>query len=152
MKCIRLQPWLMFIGLLCFSFASSANIKVTDATVRLLPPTVPNTAAYFKIHNSSDKDVVLISATTDIAEKAELHAHVMENGMMSMQEQEQIRIPAGETVTFKPGGLHVMIFGLKKPLVENKEVIITLLSEDQQTIQVTAKAVMPGKEKSHKHH
>ncbi|MEP4890394.1 MAG: copper chaperone PCu(A)C [Aliiglaciecola sp.] len=152
MKFIKQQSWWVFIGLLVCSFASAANIKISDATVRLLPPTVPNTAAYFTIHNSSDKDLVLVSASTDIAEKAELHAHVMENGMMSMQEQDQIRIPAGQTVSFKPGGLHVMIFGLKKPLAENQMVSITLVSEDQKTIQVTAKAVMPGKEKSHNHH
>ncbi|GAA6184902.1 copper chaperone PCu(A)C [Aliiglaciecola sp. 2_MG-2023] len=152
MKFVKQQPWLIFIGLLVCSFASSANIKISDATVRLLPPTVPNTAAYFKIQNTSNKDVVLVSASTDIAEKAELHAHVMENGMMSMQQQEQIKIPAGETVAFKPGGLHVMIFGLKKPLSENQRVLITLVSEDQKTIQVEAKAVMPGKEKSHSHH
>ena len=36
-----------------------AEVIVTDATVRLLPPSVPNTAAYFSIQNSSDTTKIL---------------------------------------------------------------------------------------------
>lgn len=152
MLSIKRQSWLILLGLCFCSFVSLANINVTDATVRLLPPTVPNTAAYFKIQNTSDNDIYLVAASTDIAETAELHAHVMQNGMMSMQQQEQVRIPAGETIIFKPGGLHVMIFGLNKPLHEDQLVTVNLVTKDKQNIQVEAKVVIPGKEKSHSHH
>ena len=47
-----------------------AEVIVTDATVRLLPPGEPNTAAYFSIQNSSDTTQILIGASADFATKA----------------------------------------------------------------------------------
>jgi len=149
---IKRNSWMIFLGLACISFSSFANLKITDATVRLLPPSVPNTSAYFKIQNTTDQNMVLVSANTEIAQKAELHAHVMQNGMMSMKQQNEVVVPAGETISFQPGGLHVMIFGLKKPLQEGQIVSITLVTKDQKNILVDAKVTMPGKEKSHSHH
>ena len=121
---------LRLIVLLCSLVTGSlfAEIIVTDATVRLLPPGVPNTAAYFSIQNHSDTSQILIGASADFATKAEIHNHILVDDMMSMQQQSEVVIQPGESVQFAPGGLHIMIFGLKTPLREGCSAISTLTS------------------------
>ena len=126
-----------------------AEVIVTDATVRLLPPSVPNTAAYFSIQNSSDTSHTLIGASADFATKAEIHNHVLVDDMMSMQQQSEVVIPPGESVKFSSGGLHIMLFGLKQPLREGQSVAFSLLTKEGQSISVTASVARPS---AHSHH
>ena len=126
-----------------------AEVIVTDATVRLLPPSVPNTAAYFSIQNSSDTTKILIGASADFATKAEIHNHIMVNDMMRMEQQSEVVIKSGQTVQFAPGGLHIMLFGLKQPLSEGESVAISLQTKDGESIIISAKVAGPS---VHKHH
>lgn len=126
-----------------------AEVIVTDATVRLLPPGVPNTAAYFSIQNSSDTTQILIGASADFATKAEIHNHIMVNDMMRMEQQSEVVIKSGQTVQFAPGGLHIMLFGLKQPLSEGESVAISLQTKDGESIIISAKVARPS---VHKHH
>lgn len=126
-----------------------AEVIVTDATVRLLPPSVPNTAAYFSIQNSSDTTQILIGASADFATKAEIHNHIMVNDMMRMEQQSEVVIKSGQTVQFAPGGLHIMLFGLKQPLSEGESVAISLQTKDGESIIISAKVAGPS---VHKHH
>ncbi|NCC28249.1 MAG: copper chaperone PCu(A)C, partial [Gammaproteobacteria bacterium] len=73
-----------------------------------------------------------------VSEVVELHTHVEEDGMMRMRRIEKIEIPAGETVTLKPGGLHVMLIGLKQPLEPGDTVDLALTFEDGSRIPVQA--------------
>ena len=128
-----------------------AEVTVTDATVRLLPPGVPNTAAYFSIRNSSDISRTLIGASADFATKAEIHNHVLMNDMMSMQQQSEVVLKPGESVQFSPGGLHIMLFGLKQPLREGQSVTFSLQTKEGESISITATVARP-KSSSHSHH
>jgi copper(I)-binding protein len=126
-----------------------AEVIVTDATVRLLPPSVPNTAAYFSIQNSSDTTKILIGASAAFATKAEIHNHIMVNDMMRMEQQSEVVINSGQSVQFAPGGLHIMLFGLKQPLSEGESVAISLQTKDGESIIISAKVARPS---VHKHH
>jgi copper(I)-binding protein len=126
-----------------------AEVKVTDATVRLLPPGVPNTAAYFSIENSSDTSQVLIGASADFATKAEIHNHILVNDMMRMEQQSEVVIEPGQSVQFAPGGLHIMLFGLKQPLLDGQSVTISLQTKDGESIIITANVARPS---VHTHH
>jgi|TARA_B110000902_G_scaffold171839_1_gene195586 hypothetical protein len=126
-----------------------AEVIVTDATVRLLPPSVPNTAAYFSIQNSSDTTKILIGASAAFATKAEIHNHIMVNDMMRMEQQSEVVINPGQSVHFAPGGLHIMLFGLKQPLSEGESVAISLQTKDGESIIISAKVARPS---VHKHH
>ena len=128
-----------------------AEVTVTDATVRLLPPSVPNTAAYFSIQNSSDTSQTLIGASADFATKAEIHNHVLMNDMMSMQQQSEVVLKPGESVQFSPGGLHIMLFGLKQPLREGQSVSFSLQTKEGESISIIANVARP-KPSSHSHH
>jgi copper(I)-binding protein len=82
---------------------------------------------------------VLVSANSPIAAKAELHTHVMLGEVMKMQQVESVAIPAGGDVKFAPGGNHVMLFGLKKPLVAGEYFPLTLVFEKSGAVDVEVK-------------
>jgi hypothetical protein len=142
---------LRLIVLLCslVTGAIYAEIIVTGATVRLLPPGVPNTAAYFSIQNSSDTAQILIGASADFANKVEIHNHIMVNDMMRMEQQSEVVIDPGQSVQFAPGGLHLMLFGLKQPLLEGQSVEINLQTQYGESIIISADVVRPS---VHTHH
>lgn len=81
---------------------------------------------FMEVHNKGKEDLSIISATTDIAEHTELHKHEMDNDIMRMRQLDAIPIPAGETVTFRPGGLHLMFMSLKKPLADGESFWVEL--------------------------
>ncbi|WP_438864476.1 copper chaperone PCu(A)C [Neptunicella sp.] len=131
------------------STSVAAQLVVSEAEVRLLPPGVPNTSAYFNIENTGTTDQVIIGAQSNVANKVELHAHMMHNDMMRMMQQDSVTIPAGKVVKFEPSGLHLMLFDLKQPLHLDQTVQLTLIMQDGETLTFSAKVIKPG---SHTHH
>jgi copper(I)-binding protein len=82
-------------------------------------------AAYLTIRNSGDSDR-LLRVSGDAAEAIELHTHAHEGGVMRMYKVEAIDVPAKEVVVLQPGGLHVMLMGLRAPLKEGSRLSLTL--------------------------
>lgn len=74
--------------------------------------------AYLTLINHGAESDRLLSITTEAAAKAELHRSTNEDGIAKMQSVENLDLPAGAAVELKPGGLHVMMTGLKAPLAE----------------------------------
>ena len=96
------------------------------------PPGAPVAGGYLTIENAGAEDDALIAVTVDasVAGAAELHAMTMEGGIMRMSPVEGgIPVPAGETVTLEPGGLHVMLTRLTGGLAEGQVVPATLTFE-----------------------
>jgi hypothetical protein len=87
-----------------------------------------NSGAFFVIENPGEADT-LLSAASDISTAVELHRTVMEGDVMQMQPQESVPVPAGETVAFQPGGLHVMLIGLKADLAPGDTFELRLIFE-----------------------
>lgn len=110
--------------------SASDQVNVGDAYVRAVPPGQPNSAAFMEIANSSSVDHALVGGSSPAAEVVELHTHTMEGGMMRMRQVDKIELPAGQSVKLQPGGLHVMLIGLKQNLVPDENVAITLKYED----------------------
>ena len=111
--------------------ADAANsVSVTDPYVRAVPPGQPNSAAFMQLRNSDAASHSIKSAESPVARIVELHTHIKEGGMMKMRQVKQIDIPArGETV-LQPGGLHVMLIGLKEKLTPGDNIAVTLVFED----------------------
>lgn len=99
---------------------------------------MPNGAVYMHLMNEGDADDRLISAESDVAEAVELHETRMENDVMKMSPIEVVDVPAGGSATLEPGGMHVMLLGLKKELATGDTFELTLNFEQtgSQTIQV----------------
>jgi len=118
---------LLIIALLLVSGLSQAQLLIENAHVRAMPPGQPNTAAFLRVTNQGDEEIRLIEAFTPASKKAEFHSHSKgENGMMRMQKEQCVDIPAGETFVFKTGGFHIMIMGLHKPLMPGEKIDMTL--------------------------
>ena len=111
--------------------ADAANsVSVADPYVRAVPPGQPNSAAFMQLHNSGTSSHSIKSAESPVAKVVELHTHVHEGGMMKMRQVKQIDIPAHGDTVLQPGGLHVMLIGLKGELKPGDNVAVTLVFED----------------------
>jgi copper(I)-binding protein len=122
---------------LCLPVTALAEIHVEEAWARATPPGARTGAIYLTLVNDGETDS-LVAAATDAADRAELHTHVHENGMMAMRQVETIEVPAGGQARLKPHGDHVMLFGLRGPLVAGEVLRLTLQFEvgEPQTIEV----------------
>jgi copper(I)-binding protein len=84
-------------------------------------------AGYTIIANSGKTADQLVSASSPAVDKVEIHTMTMDGGVMKMRPlPDGIAIPAGGTAKLAPGGYHLMLLGLKAPLVEGKLVPLTL--------------------------
>lgn len=131
----------LFAGALLASASltlDAAGLEVGDPYVRAVPPGQPNSAAFMSLRNTSDEDRALIGAESPAAKVVELHTHVEENGMMRMRRIERIALPAGETTTLAPGGLHIMLIGLQSELTLGQNVELTLIRDDGERLVIQA--------------
>lgn len=133
--------------------AETTAVQVSAAYAREVPPGQANSAAYMVLHNAGTEEESLVGAETPVAKKAELHTHRLEDGMMKMREVEEIEIPAGGTVTLKPGGLHIMLIGLHHQLTSGEEISLKLIFEDgeHQTIKVPVRSIDDAGEAEYHH-
>ena len=126
-----------------FSAANAEDYKAGDLEVsnpwsQELPPNAPTVAAYFVIHNTGATPDRLLSVETSVAEKAELHEHVMQGDLMKMQPVASVAVPAKGELTFAPMAYHVMLLGLKDRslLADGKQFPLTLTFEKAGKVQV----------------
>lgn len=85
-----------------------------------------NGAVYFTIENHSSETQELTGVTSDIAAAVEIHESKMSGDVMEMHQLESVPLGPCVEVKFEPGGLHVMLVGLKKDLKNGDEIDITL--------------------------
>ena len=104
-------------------------ITVDDIWARPTPPGVANGASYFALSNSGAEPDRLLGAASEIAERVEIHNHIMDEGIMRMRKVDAVDVPAGGSVNFAPGGLHIMFLGLKEELVPGESFSLTLTFE-----------------------
>jgi periplasmic copper chaperone A len=93
---------------------------------------------FMVVKNPGSKDEALVSATTTVSSRAELHTMVMAmGGGMQMQQVPSIPVPANGQVELKKGSLHVMVFGLNKALNPGDTFPVTLRTQSGKDIKVT---------------
>lgn len=109
--------------------AKAGGIAVSQPWARATAPGAPAGAAYLTVTNSGSQPDRLVAASTPVATMAELHTHIHDNGVMRMRPVDAIDVPAGGTVALKPGGLHVMLMGLTRPLAQGSTFDVTLTFE-----------------------
>jgi len=135
---VRLFFFVVILSVLLVACGSAGggSLQVKDAWAR---PSLAdgNSAAFFVIDNPGADDR-LLSVSSDVAVAVEMHQTTMEDGVMQMNQQENVPVPKGKT-TFEPGGLHVMLIGLKNDLTVGDSFDITLNFETagEQVLTVT---------------
>ena len=132
-----------FIG----ASALAADVVVKDAWVRGTVPAQTTTGAFMTL--TSSEDAKLVGAKSSAAKTVEIHLSAMKGGVMHMDAADAVALPAGKAVELQPGGYHVMLMGLVKPIASGDKVPIVLTIEDKagkrSTVEVKADVRPLGK-------
>lgn len=124
---MRSQLLALGAGLMLFSSAALAqqgDVKITNAWARATPGGAQTAAAYMTVESASGDRLTGVS--TPAAQKAQVHEMTMEGNVMKMRPVDGVDLPAGKAVTLKPGGYHIMLTGLTKPLKDGETFPMTL--------------------------
>ena len=117
------------LGLLAAGTALAGELTVTGAWARSTPPGAGMGAIYLTIDNGSTKSDRLLKLRTSVASATQVHRTEELDGIVRMREVAVLHVAAGERIEFKPGGHHVMLMGLQKPLVEGQVFELELVFE-----------------------
>jgi periplasmic copper chaperone A len=103
-----------------------------------------NSAAYMSLTDIGTKPDELISASSPVAQKVELHAFTVENGVYGMHRVDGIEVSPGAAETvLRPGGAHVMLEGLKQPLKAGESFHLSLTFKNAGEIRIEVRVVSP---------
>lgn len=130
------------------------TVSARDAWVRATAPGQKTAAAYLEL--TSKDGAALVAVESPSAAKAELHNTSLEGGVMKMRPVRRVQLPARKTVKLAPGGLHVMLVGIKKPLKEGDKVPLSLTVESAggvtSIVAIEAEVRGLGDGSGHQHH
>ncbi|HYH41548.1 MAG TPA: copper chaperone PCu(A)C [Burkholderiales bacterium] len=104
--------------------ACADSVKIANAWVRPPVPGQKNASAYIEL--TSDRDAALVAVGSPAAASAELHSMTMDGGVMRMRALPRLELPAGQTVKLAPGGNHIMLIDVTKPLKAGDTVPLVL--------------------------
>ena len=121
--CAAAGLWL----LLSSEIGLTGAVEVSDAWARATMPGQAVAGVYF--HVKSALKARLVGVKTSSAKTAEIHSMAQEDGVMKMRKLDFLDLPAGEAVVLKPGGNHVMLFDIRKPLKAGERIKLTLIIE-----------------------
>jgi len=124
-----MSRYLLFLTLL-LPAAVCAELEFGDPWIKNLPPAVPVRAGYMTIHNPQTRTVRIVSLRSASFASIEIHQTLMQDGMMRMEQIENLTIGAGETVQLKPGGIHLMLMQPAQPTRPGEVHRITIEFED----------------------
>jgi copper(I)-binding protein len=132
------MKWLLLVG--CSPATAHAqpaagvyqlgHIQVSRLCAPPTPPTAGVAAVYLWITNNGGKADSLVAVSSEVAATAGIHSSTMVQGLMQMRPVAALELPPGVTVKIEPGSLHIMLQGLKQPLVAGSVLPLTLEFRD----------------------
>ncbi|MDN3921945.1 copper chaperone PCu(A)C [Roseateles violae] len=132
--------------LLALAAQAQPQVKVEQAWVRATVAQQKATGAFFRLQSAADAR--LVEVKTPLAELVEIHEMAMDGDTMKMRPVASLELPAGKPVELKPGGYHLMLMALKKPIAAGEQLPLTLVFEDRdkkrQTVEIKAEARQLG--------
>ncbi|ART82795.1 hypothetical protein CBP31_09280 [Oceanisphaera profunda] len=104
----------------------AGDLDIAHPWARPLPPVAKVGVAYFTVTNNGDAEDVLLSAESPISDTVEIHTHIKEGDLMKMRQLDDLTIAAHSAQKLAPGGLHLMLMGLKEVPAEGTKFPVTL--------------------------
>lgn len=154
-----MRKFLLLTTMLFLSAPAFAEVAAEKVHAFQTSEGMKNGAVFLTLKNTGDKGDALVSASSDVAGRTELHEMSEVNGIMKMRKVDKIDLGADKSVELKSGGYHIMLMDLKKPLKagENFPLTLTFESGKKVTVQadVTARskaAQSHGSHGDHGHH
>jgi len=129
--------------------AQAHGFKLGEITIghpyaRSTAPGQPNGGAFLSLENRGADDKLVSADAGPIASRTELHTMSMDGDVMRMRRVDDIAVGSGKAVALKPGGYHVMMFGLKAPLKEGDTFPLKLHFEKAGDVTVTVNVEGPA--------
>ncbi|HTH15224.1 MAG TPA: copper chaperone PCu(A)C [Magnetospirillum sp.] len=123
--------------------AKVGPLQIKGAWARATPPNAPAGGAFLSVTNTGTETDNLLSASAGVAKTVELHAHITQGDVMRMVAIQSVEVQPGKTVDLAPGGLHVMLIGLNKPLKEGDSfpMVLDFAKAGKVTVTVDVKAL-----------
>lgn len=102
-----------------------SSVAVTEAWCRPTSEGALTAACYLTLTATADDRLTAVA--TPLAERGEIHAMDMTDGVMRMRKLDDgVKLPAGTAVSLRPGAEHLMLIGPRQPLKEGESVDLTL--------------------------
>ena len=118
------------LTLVSSALGASDTLIISDAWVRATPPGKMMTAGYASLENVSKDVITITGVSAEVAGHTSLHETRIERDRSTMRPVAQLSIKAGERVSLKPGGLHIMLMKLSEPLTDGQSIDICLELEN----------------------
>ncbi len=118
---------------------NAPGVSVSDGTVRLPAVSGAPGVAYLTVAQGSGPVRKIAGVYVEGAERAEMHETVTENGISSMRPVKDVALETGKTIAFKPGGLHIMLFGVADTLKAGGTTEITITLDNGDKVSAPAK-------------
>jgi periplasmic copper chaperone A len=128
--------------LLATAAQAEDSLKIDQPWARATPGGAKNGAAYVTLESAAPD--ALVAASSPVSAKAEIHMHAQEGGVMKMMPVEEVPLDPGKKVELKPGGEHIMLLGLKRPLKEGEHFPLTLTFRNGGKREVEVRVEKPG--------
>ncbi len=131
---------LQLILIICLLSACDTprELLINDVVIKEMPPGRDVAVAYLVIENNTDDEQVLNYVHSPVADRIEVHRHIYDQGVMKMREVKYPSVRKNSSLVFKPGGFHLMLFGVYEQLKEGRSVDITFEFENMPAKTVTA--------------
>ncbi|MEJ2449975.1 MAG: copper chaperone PCu(A)C [Gammaproteobacteria bacterium] len=117
---------------------AAGKVEVRDAWIPEAPPVAGVMAAYFKIENHGNKPVKIIGASCAAFKNTMMHKTIEKDGMSRMVHLDSLTVDPKSSVTFRRGGMHLMLMQPKHAIKKGDKVAITLMTADKHKIHFTA--------------
>lgn len=105
------------------------DIQVRHPWSRATPPGAKVAVGYMEIRNVGTQPDRLLSATTPVAQRVEMHVTQRDGEVMKMREVKTFEIPARERYALRPGGSHLMLVDIVQPLEKGERFTMKLRFE-----------------------
>lgn len=137
-----------------FAVEYNSNIIIEAPYVRASIPGTSLTSAYMSIENKNNEALILTGVSSLLSDRIEIHQHTMSDGMMKMRKVEQLVIEGQSSVVLQPMGYHLMIFNVKKALLPEEDVSLTLHFKQQKDIVITipVRSIKQERQAKKQHH
>lgn len=125
-------------------------IEAKDAWIALAPPNIKVHAGYLTLTNTSDSPCTIVGAESPAYSRIEFHSTSVVNGIATMQHLAQLEVGTGKSVTFAPGGLHLMLMQPADGQSEGQHIPISVIFADGSKAEIEAVVAKSKTASAHK--
>ena len=140
------RPLALLASLIAVMPAQAADLSVTRAWIEEGPPGLTVLAGYLDLENRGDHELTIAEISSTIAERIEIHRTEIDDNTVTMRRIPTLVLAPHSHLDFKPGGYHLMIFGVTQPPHAGQKVRLDVTTGAGDHVLVDAEVRRPGEE------